>query len=144
LVSQVSASMSGVVLRTARLMTAHQIGTVLDSASGMRFPALVESAKSNLERVVQFSHHFCLGMRWHHEPCVRANQRQYMQVWPTKVEAPISSMSICRLEICALFGCLGKVRGALLVNSSGESRMKSGTYSHRICIPCSASHVGYQ
>ena len=46
-------SHSGVILGAnflaiALFTTAHQIGTVFDSASGIRFPALVESTKINL------------------------------------------------------------------------------------------------
>lgn len=39
-------------LRIARLTTEHHIGTVFDSASGMRFPALVESTKTSLLRTM--------------------------------------------------------------------------------------------
>jgi hypothetical protein len=35
--------------RVARFTTAHQIGTVLESASGRRFPARVESMRISLE-----------------------------------------------------------------------------------------------
>ncbi len=35
-------------IATARLRTAHQMGTVLESASGMRLPARVESTRMNL------------------------------------------------------------------------------------------------
>jgi len=39
---------SGYLRRRARLMTAHQIGTVLDSASGIFFPERVESTNNIL------------------------------------------------------------------------------------------------
>ena len=38
----------------ARLMTAHQIGTVFESASGRRLPARVESTRMSLEQKITF------------------------------------------------------------------------------------------
>jgi hypothetical protein len=37
-----------------RLMTAHQIGTVFESASGRRLPARVESTRMSLEQKITF------------------------------------------------------------------------------------------
>ena len=43
LVSHSGGIFEGNFLAIALFMTAHQIGTVFDNASGVRFPALVES-----------------------------------------------------------------------------------------------------
>jgi hypothetical protein len=46
--SQLSGMVLGDTLAIARLITAHHIGTVFENASGIRFPARVESTRTSL------------------------------------------------------------------------------------------------
>ena len=94
-------------MRWARLITAHQIGTVLDRASGILFPERVESTRIKL-----FFGKLILEKKWgvdtHRLPSSFNYKWKEVKIWTAKVEAPIIEMTISRLEVC---WNVGRLRG---------------------------------
>jgi hypothetical protein len=79
----------------ARLITQHQMGMVLERASGIRFPRRVESTTIALHMIKQTT------TRWMDAvepycvlPLMSSNRIQPMEITPAYVEIPFSSMTI--------------------------------------------------
>jgi len=105
LMSQACFSKSGYLISRARLSTAHQIGTVLESASGIRFPERVESTSIKLQTQLR-----CNKKKERETPHMKfGNEIEEMDIWSTKVEIPVVKMAISRFEVCGYISGLQRV-----------------------------------
>lgn len=85
---------------TILLITAHQIGTVFDRASGMLLPRLVESTMMHLtssidQRLTPYPITISIL------PIIPPNNIQHLQIQPPRTEAPLSLMPVRALEVSA-------------------------------------------
>lgn len=74
----------------AEFMTAHQIGTVFERASGSRFPWRVESTRIILRQSYDYKLDFETG----DIPFMLRNRLQQMQVGSAKVKVPLSKVTV--------------------------------------------------
>jgi hypothetical protein len=79
----------------ARFTTAHQIGTVFESASGKRFPERVESTRIMLVTKAQS---LC-EINMMSIPMMLQSDRQQVEVGSTEIEAPVVVMAIRGFEV---------------------------------------------
>lgn len=79
-------------------MTAHQIGMVVESASGIRLPRRVESTIITLQfsSIDILKNYVLLCL-----PVVLFSHFNYVQIQSARTKLPRTLMPICALEICA-------------------------------------------